>query len=439
MKIADRLKSLAFSGSKSFSRNVLILMTGTIIAQAIPLAVSPLLARLFSPEQFGLFALYFSISQIFAVFVTGRYESAIILPDEEDDAVNLLALSISITIAVTLILVLLVFAARFVLADILHKAGLYKLILLMPLTVLSIGFYNTFNLWLNRTGKFSDISTGKILRSAFSSGFSIAFGLTVLKTGGLIVADTIGQFCAGVFVLGRSLKEGSAKILSFRKDRMKAMAIRYKHFPKFNVVSGLFEKGAGQMPVILLSGFFGQAVTGFFSLSQRIIAAPGSLIGVSVGDVFRRHASAEFSEKGNCHETFMKLFRILLLISVVPFVLLFAFSPAVFAFIFGEEWRIAGEYTRIMTVMYFLSFVVSPLSNMFIIAEKQNIDLVIQIFLFAFVTISFIAGHSIFGDPASAILLFSITYSVKYCIEFWLSYRFSKGRKPDINTPQTTQ
>jgi O-antigen/teichoic acid export membrane protein len=125
----------------------------------------------------------------------------------------------------------------------------------------------------------------------------------------------------------------------------------------------------------------------------------------------------------------MKLFKLLLIIAVIPFILLFFLAPFLFSFIFGPEWRVAGEYTQIMTVMFFLSFVVSPLSNMFIIAEKQKIDLFIQIILFIFVSVSIIVGYNIFKHPKVAILLYSITYCVKYCIELYLSFLFSKGKK----------
>jgi O-antigen/teichoic acid export membrane protein len=332
--------------STSFSRNVIILMTGTIIAQAIPLAVSPLLTRIFSPEDFGLFALYFSISQIICVFITARYESAIILPENDDDGINLVALSVSITCAVTAILLIIVFISRTVLKNLLTEAGLFNYILLMPLTVFSIGIYNTFNLWLNRQKKFTGISAGKIIRSSFSSGLSIGFGFTILKSAGLIIADTIGQFIAGIYVFFMSFRYKRRLLDAVSGKKMVSMAKRYSHFPKYNVVSGLFEKGSGQIPVILLSSFFGASVTGFFSLSQRIIAAPGSLIGVSVGDVFRQHASVEYKETGNCHSTFMKLFKLLLLVAVIPFTVILLFSPVLFRLFLAMNGELQASMPR---------------------------------------------------------------------------------------------
>jgi O-antigen/teichoic acid export membrane protein len=411
----------------SFTKNVIILMTGTIIAQAIPLAISPVLTRLFTPAYFGLFALYFSICQIISVFITGRYESAIILPEKDEDAINVVALCLLIILGVSACCLVVVVIIKAYFQSIFDNKEIIRFLYLIPVTVLSIGIYNTFNLWLNRKQHFSNISTGKIIRSVFSSGFSVGFGFSVFRAGGLIVADTIGQIVAGAYVFLKSFRFDREKIPSVSRKGIWKEAKRYNQFPKFSVFSGLFEKGAGQMPVILLASFFGASVTGFFSLSQRVIAAPGSLIGVSVGDVFRQQASLEFKEKGHCHDTFINLLKILLVIAVIPFTILIFTAPFLFSFIFGAEWRIAGEYAQVMTLMFFLSFVVSPLSNMFIIAEKQKIDLIIQIFLFSMVSISFIAGYRIFNHPKAAILLYAITYSVKYSIELFLSYRFSKG------------
>ena len=77
-----------------FSRNVLTLMTGTSIAQAIPIAISPILTRIYTPEDFGVFALYMAIATVVSVIATGRYETAIMLPKKDSEAINLFIVSI---------------------------------------------------------------------------------------------------------------------------------------------------------------------------------------------------------------------------------------------------------------------------------------------------------------------------------------------------------
>lgn len=426
-------KPLNIFFKSAFSRSVLTLMSGTIVAQAIPLAMSPVLTRLFSPENFGLFALYFSISQMMSVFITGRYEYAIILPEKDEDAINVVALCVSITVSVSLLALIFFVPFRTQIAELLNNPEIARYIILVPLTIFAIGIYTTFNLWFNRKAYYGNISIGKILRYSISTFLSVGFGLTIIKSAGLIIADTLGQICAAFFMVARFMKFDESLINKISLGGIKQQARRFIHFPKFNIPSGFLEKGSGQMPVILLTGFFGSSVTGLFSLSQRVIAAPEALISVSVGDVFRQQASIEYQRTGNCRKTFMELFKMLVIISIIPFLILAFTAPVLFQAVFGEEWRIAGEYARIMTIMFFLSFVVSPLSNMFIIAEKQKIDLMIQVFLFAFILLSFIAGYKIFNKPEVAILFFTITYSIKYLIEFYLSYRFSKGsNKSDL-------
>ena len=74
-----------------FTRNVLTLMTGTTIAQAIPIAISPILTRLYTPKDFGVLALFVAITSIFGSIANGRYELAIMLPKKDEDAINIFA------------------------------------------------------------------------------------------------------------------------------------------------------------------------------------------------------------------------------------------------------------------------------------------------------------------------------------------------------------
>ena len=81
-----------------FSRNVLTLMTGTTIAQAIPIAISPILTRIYTPEDFGILALFVAISTIFGSIANGRYELAIMLPKKDEDAINIFALGFIVNV-----------------------------------------------------------------------------------------------------------------------------------------------------------------------------------------------------------------------------------------------------------------------------------------------------------------------------------------------------
>ena len=83
---------------EEFSKNVLTLVSGTAIAQIIPIAISPVLTRIYTPEEFGIYAIFTSIVIIFSVISNGRYELAIVLPEKDEDAINIFALGLIINV-----------------------------------------------------------------------------------------------------------------------------------------------------------------------------------------------------------------------------------------------------------------------------------------------------------------------------------------------------
>jgi len=97
-----------FKPKSEFNRNILTLMTGTTIAQAIPIAISPILTRIYTPEDFGIFAIFLAITLIIGSIANGRYELAIMIPKKDEDAINIFALGFIITTSISLLLLVLV-------------------------------------------------------------------------------------------------------------------------------------------------------------------------------------------------------------------------------------------------------------------------------------------------------------------------------------------
>ena len=408
-----------------YSRNIATLVTGTALAQAIPVAISPILTRLFTPEDFGLFATYFSITMVASVIATAKFEMAIVLPADREESRSLMKFSILISIIVSAVIFLLVLISRSFMANILNIAGLEKALFLLPFSVLLIGCTQSLQYFLNRDKNFRGMASSRISRGVSYSGFSLLTG--VLKSGGmgLIVSDLFAQFIS-FFVMSRKEYFDGGIIQS--KQTQKDLINRYINFPKFLIPSGLLEKIAAHAPVFLLSSLFHSTVAvGFYSLAQRTIIAPADLITRAISDVFRQEASETYARQKECKEVFMRTFKRLLSIAIIPFTIGFFIIEDVFAFVFGEDWRVAGHYARIMMPMFFLQFVVSPLSIMFVVAEKQKYDLMMQTFLLTTVLVSFFIGHYVLNSIPSALRIFTTCYSLKYVIEFIFSFRFSRG------------
>jgi O-antigen/teichoic acid export membrane protein len=413
----------------TYAKNVLTLITGTTIAQLIPIAITPILSRLFTPADFGVFALYSSILYVLSVFVSGRYEFAILLPKKNSDGMNLVALSGVIAICVSLFFFIITLFFKSKILHLLNSELLSSWIYIIPFSLFGMGILQSFNYYVNRRKRYKVISYSRIYRSISTSTISLVSGLVSFAPGGLILGDLVGQIFAAFYLMRNTLREDADIVQEVSKEQMKVVGARYINFPKFQILSGFLEKCAGQAPVFLLTAFFSPAIVGFFSLSQRVIISPSALISGAMGDVFRQQASEEYVSVGNSIHVFKKTFKRLFLIATIPFFIGYFIIEDLFAFVLGEEWRVAGQYAKIMMPMFYLQFIVSPLSVMFVVAEKQKYDLLMQVFLFAGCVTAFYYYQN---SEFLAITSFTIIYCLKYVVEFFLSYKFALGKKGHI-------
>ena len=410
----------------TYARNVVTLMTGTAFAQALPIAVSPILTRLYSPEEFGRFALYMAVASIASVLVTGRYELAILLPRRDKDALHIAALAMVLSAAISAVLLLVVLFFAQPIAALLGDAALAPWLYWVPASTLLLGLYQSLNYWSNRKAQYKRLAISRTVQSGSAALAQLGSGYAGSGAVGLVGGQITGQVLA-TSVLARLIwREDHRAIQALRPLRGLALARKYINFPKYLIVAHGFNTASGQMPVLLLSALFNTAAAGFFTLTQRVMAAPMSLIANALGDVFRQEASQAYIHQGQCKTIYEKTFKRLLLIAGVPFAVFFFVAPALFAWVFGEQWRVAGEYAQILTPKFFSDFVAGPLSAMFMIAEKQRLDLLWQIGLVLVGVGSFSLGYY-FSDVKLALIAYAMSHCGMQAINFSMSYGFAKN------------
>lgn len=410
-----------------FSRNVLTLMTGTAIAQAIPIAISPILTRIYAPEDFGVFALYVALSSIMTIIATGRYELAIVVPKKDNEAFDIMLLSIIIAFIVSAVVLVLIFVFNNQVTRMLGNPGISNWLYLLPFSILLNAIYQSFYYWSNRKKHYKRLSVSRIVQSSSTGVANLSIGsVNAGGGGGLIFGQMLGQ-SVSIGVLGRLLyKDIVKKKHNISKIKMIALSKKYKKFPKFLMLAHGINSVSRQIPILLLSSFFGLGVSGFYLLVQKIIGLPMNIIASGISDVFRQEAAEQYARFGNCHSIYKSTFKKLILIATIPFVLFYFIAPILFSFVFGREWEVAGRYAQILTPMFFLQFVTSPLGNMFIVAGKQKLDLYWQIFLLFLVVTAFISGKYLFDDIEVTLGFFCMAYSIGYLVNLNMSFRFSK-------------
>jgi O-antigen/teichoic acid export membrane protein len=414
-----------FLPQSEFSRNVFTLVKGTSIAQLIPMAMAPILARIYTPEELGAFAYLIAIVSILSVVVTGRYEMAILLPRSDDRAVNVLAVSITTTVVFCLILlsVLAVFFPFFS-EHIALVASSSMLFWLLPLTLL-LAIYQGLYYWYNRRKEYKLLSQNRVLQNATTGLSNILLGVFSFHLLGLVLSRLIGYLVSLLYLLLRV----KVPIEKVNKKEMKELAIEYQRFPKYLIFAHTLNAFSLQLPVFLITTFFGALSVGFFSMAQRVIMTPLAIISNSLGDVFRQEASEQYAIEGQCVGIYLRTLKKLVYISFLPFLIFYFLAPWLFGFVFGDDWLETGTYAQLLTFLFFMQFITRPLTNMFLIAQKQRADAIWQIALFSSTLLSFLVGYMYFNSVFFALGLFSISRGACYLYALIIGYYFSKGEK----------
>lgn len=363
----------------SFAAHVLTLMTGTTIAQAIPIAISPILTRLYTPSDFGVFALFSSLVSLAAIIATGRYELAIMLPEDDQDAINLMALSVGISLLVSSICLVVVAIFNSQIVALLNNENISTWLYWIPLSVLLTGIFQTLNYWTSRKKLYEKLSVSRVAQSASGSATNLVFGLSGLGASGLVFGNLIGQFAACNILAWNFWKKNKNKFNNLSKKNIKELAIKYQDLPRINSLHAFIDIMQSGGMVFIIAIFFGDVTLGFYALTIRILRAPLSLVGASVAQVFFQTSSEIYSQGHDLHEFTKKIMLRLSLIALPIFLIIYLIAPTMFSLVFGKEWEVSGQYAQIFSPLLALNFISSPLSQIVIIVGKQKEGLVFGI------------------------------------------------------------
>jgi O-antigen/teichoic acid export membrane protein len=409
-----------------FIKQVSIVASGTAIAQLIGVGVMPLLTRLYSLEEFGIFTIFSSSVLIFGVFATGRYEYAILEKKSDKDAWDVLCTISILSVIFSISILMLVFISHDFIESILSIQVSLSMIFMAGVSIFFTGINLAFHYWLTRQQQYYILSKSRVLGAIVLAFTSSILGFIEFGAEGLIIGMIFGQCVKFLYIIikSRALNldfpwPGWQKVFTAAKKNLE--------YPLYLVPSGILNRFSSQSHILLLSSFFGVSAAGSLGMYQRVIGIPIGLLGRSILDVFRQHASVELNDNGECLTLFYSTVIKLFLLGLTPFVLLLTMAPTMFEFVFGPEWKVAGEYAQILSWIFIFGFVVSPVSSLFLLARKQKLHLIMQIYLLATTLPALYIGH-LYEDVFLALTLYTISFCLKYVIDGLISWRIAAGR-----------
>jgi O-antigen/teichoic acid export membrane protein len=400
---------------KAFLRKLFALASGTIVGQAIVVASSPLLTRLFTPAEFGQFAVLAAVIAIAGIAACWRLEFAVLaLPDDADAAAVLQA-----AVVVALLMTLATTAAVWFLGDwfvvLVDAAPLAPWLWLIPCAVLIWGLGGLCTYWSLRRGNYRRNGLNRTLTLGTQAGGQIALGLLGMGSPGLM----LGYLCGYVVRLmhhAALIAPNDRRLLlapTFREVRQTAR--ENWRYPVFSAPSSLLHTLCEMLPAIFIAALFGPATAGLYALAHRLMGLPVKLLGEAASHVFfgegRKLAGRElrrFFLRTMC------MFGGLAILGMLPILL---FAPPLFALAFGEAWREAGVIVQLLVPLHFARFIAGPVSQLFVVLRRQDVYFFSSILNSTAIAASFAIGYLFDFSANATILLFSSASAAVFAVE----------------------
>lgn len=397
---------------------------GTAIGQAVAIALSPVLSRLYTPTDFGVFTIMSSIVAVVSTVAALRMDLAIVLPKADRDAVTLAALgliSISLTTVVGFI-VIAVFGSA--VAALFSQPSLRSWLWLVPIAAALMAAYLLLNQLAIRHQRYSAIGRRNLLQSIATVVTQLSLGLAGLQKGGLIVGLAVGQLVSVVSLLGSSRLLARDTRSGLSPARFRPMLSRYRRFPLLSAPSGLLNVAGLQLPVLMITFGYGAAVGGWLGLTQRVLSFPVMLLGSAVAQVYvGRLASSLRADNGGASRIFWRASRHLSVVAAAMALIIFLTGPPVFAGVFGAEWRMSGEFARALSVALAIQLLAAPVSQTLMVFERQWSQLAWDagrlVLLCSAVAISMALG----AEATVTIWVFSAGSALAYLATWLLAWR----------------
>ena len=373
MSLSSIVKS---SGIRNFTK----LLSANLVAQVIGLVVYPILTRMYAPEDFGLLNLFLSIGGVLIILSTAEYYYAIVLPKEETDAEQVLGVGVLWLVATTILVGLSVAFARPI--SLLFKSpDLISYYWLMPLYVFAMGAWNLLNYWYIRHKEYNPISRYQVSQNVLSAGGKLGMGWGGVLHGGMIysvvVAPLISLVCSWIYA--RKTLLPAWRRISWRGVAEQAKL--YRNFPCFVLPRSFVNMLAGQMPILLLTPFFGGEAVGFLSLAILLGYTPIGTITRAIYQVMYQHTMEQVHRQKPIGQIFRKFILSASAIIIPVFVGLWFVLPQLTAWLLGAEWHISGEYIRWMLPWLYVSLLSCSINFLFDVFMKQKWGLFFELML----------------------------------------------------------
>ncbi len=416
--------------SNEYILNTLTLLTGTTCSQIIIVLFAPVLSRIYTPEEFGIFGFYLAFTSIGTNIATLKYELALVLPKNDKQAFNLLLIPITLSIIIFLISAFIYFC--FVKNFSANNFIIYNLILT---GILANAIFNIFISWNTRCKYYKNLSISRIIRTSGTLSVQFFSKLMGWPLNGLIFGHVTGCILGIFSFVINTLKKRKIKFIQFSRKLIFLNIIKYKDFARFQTPSVLINTISQYMPLLLFPILFSNEIAGFYAITMRVMIIPANLINQAIRQTYYQKATEHYNSNSNITDFFLNTMKFLAKVYLIPAIIIAIFAPSLFSLIFGKSWQVAGIYAQLSVFYFFFGSVnVAAVMSSYILG-LQKFNLIYEILLLIARFLSIYFGYLLFNNSFISVFLFSMAGAIfNFIYIIIIFYRIKKIDNGQLST-----
>lgn len=388
----------------------------------------PFLSRIYLPEEYAIVTIFLSVNALIAPFATLSYHHALIVETDDDRAKKAFNLNMAINAIFFVVALLLVLLFNRAICNYFNNQELAVVLPLAPVFVFLSTVNVLFTYWANRKKEYRIISQARILNSLLYPAMALGIGLLWRGYAGLFIGVFTAMLTSTIYiVVAIRRKYGSIWQFSGMRGEFLRIMRANRKFMMFSLPVELLSNFLAQIPVFLIGkvGRNDMKDLGYYNRSNMILGVPATLVSGSISEVFRQRAAEDLQRTGSCRQILLKVVKKLFLIAVVPFTLIVLFSDDIVRLLLGPKWMGASVFLKIMALMFFFKFVVSPVTYIMNLRHKQGLDLLMHVLLIVGIFITYFINQWLQLGLNTFMFLYSACYSLFYIIYFFICLKYS--------------
>ncbi len=411
MAARSRLDAIA-----RFFRDLGMLTGGTIAGHLLLFALTPVLTRLVSPTDMGVFGIFTAFVAVLSVIISLGYEMGV-LGAGRREALRLisgvLALSAFGAAAGAVVLCGLSLWAR----DTSYPLWLAPVV---AATTFFANGLSVFQYWYLRENKLRQVAISAFgvtgLRGLANLGGAVLLGNAL----GLALGDLVGRFVSILLLdKGRLFRRSVRELFRHARECGKLL-LDNRRFAFYQMPGSVLDTATFWVSTPLVALLYGPETAGQFALAQRLISAPSSLVGKALADVYQKRALDMRGDHGALARLTLAILGVVVAIVLPIWLVLQLYAPELFALVFGKGWTPSSHISQILIPLSGMHMAGTILTRLLLVKDTLNAKFIVSLLLFGSLLAVFGAG-ALLRLPVFALLQLLVSVSlVEYVVCFYV-------------------